>query len=79
MGRSKASRWAEEDLDASNAELLPVISPTPYLDAIQRGPQLRTSPLPEHASLCPTIATGTRGGVAVESRARGQGKCPNHR
>jgi hypothetical protein len=51
---------------------------TPYLDAIQRELQLRTSPLPERAPTRPTIARGTRDGATVGSRAGRQGKGPNH-
>jgi hypothetical protein len=63
MGLSKARRWAKEDLDASDAEVSPAISPTPYLDVVRRGPQ-RKSPLPEA-----TITGGTRGIATVESHA----------
>jgi hypothetical protein len=41
MGRSKAHRWVEEDLDESDAELSPAISPTPYLDAVRWGHSCR--------------------------------------
>ena len=34
MGRSKARRWADEDLDDSDAERSSVTSPTSYLDAV---------------------------------------------
>jgi hypothetical protein len=40
MGRSKARRWANEDLDVSDTERSPVSSPTFYLDIVHQGSQL---------------------------------------
>lgn len=62
MSRSKARRWAEEDLDASDVEVSPTISPTTYLDTVRRGPQLRM----ERAQPRCTITGGTRGVAAAE-------------
>jgi hypothetical protein len=49
MWHSKAHRWAEEDLGASNVEVSLTISPTPYLDAVWQRPQLRMLPLLKRA------------------------------
>jgi hypothetical protein len=49
MWHSKAHHWAEEDLGASNVEVSLTISPTPYLNAVRQGPQLRMLPLPKRA------------------------------
>ena len=72
MGRSKARRWADEDLDDSDAERSPVTSPTSYLDAVRQGSQLLTLPLLERAKprLTPSNAPTERGKHPLAERAR---------
>jgi hypothetical protein len=69
MGRSKAHRWADEDLDDLDAERSPVSSPSSYLDVVCLGSQLRTSPLLERAKPC-LIVGGSRGSAATERGKR---------